>query len=80
MNKRRRLKKFAGRPDTPLTGRACTPFKGNVHQDSEPEVVNNIKENEVIEIEAPYSRRHLLMDADEDEKDQHLLLDVDEKD
>ncbi|KOM43630.1 hypothetical protein LR48_Vigan05g123500 [Vigna angularis] len=69
-------------------------------------VIKDIKDNEVIEIEAPYSRRvkmhllmdvmkmkihmkastdgcywrHLLMVADEDEKDQHLLMDADEKD
>ncbi|KOM25297.1 hypothetical protein LR48_Vigan86s001600 [Vigna angularis] len=35
------------------------------------EVVKNIKENGVIEIEAPYSRRHLLMDVG-----QHLLRDA----
>ncbi|KOM56018.1 hypothetical protein LR48_Vigan10g191000 [Vigna angularis] len=37
-----------------------------VHQDSMHEVVKDIKENEVIGIEAPYSRRRLLMDATED--------------
>ncbi|KOM57690.1 hypothetical protein LR48_Vigan11g072300 [Vigna angularis] len=43
---------------------SCSP--SSVH-----EVVKNIKENGVIEIEAPYSRRHLLMDVG-----QHLLRDA----